>query len=214
MKALWIAASLLMTTPAHAVPLADQLVAFFAQREPDYAKTLQVEILRQPPTQLTCSHPRFQLPSNSRRWGQLTLTAKCDQQVAVLRVAVKVKGKFYRSQQTIKQGTLVTADNIKADFGRLDQLPTNSWLTPLPLPLIALQQIPAGKVLTKNQFRQPWVIKQGQTVPITLMGKGFHIAGRGTALDNAAVNQPLRIRLDNGQWLTATVNERKEIIVK
>jgi len=214
MKILGIAAYLLITTAAQASPLADPLVAFFAQREPDYAKTLQVEILQSPSTRLRCSHPRFKLPSNSRRWGTLTLTAHCDRQVAVLRVRVKVMGKFYRSQHAIEQGKVVTVGAIKVDYGRLDHLPKNSWLTPLPLPLIALQRIPAGKILTKNQFRRPWVIKQGETVPITLIGKGFYIAGRGTALDNAAVNQSLRIRLDNGQRLTATVNERKELIVK
>jgi len=214
MKAHWIIVGLLMATCAHATPLADQLVTFFAQREPDYAKALQVDILQSPSTPLTCTAPRFKLPSNSRRWGALTLTAHCDRQVAVLRVRVQVRGTFYRSQRPIKQGAWVTKEDITTEVGRLDTLPANSWLTPLPLPLIALQRIAAGRVLTKNQFRQPWVIKQGETVPITFTGKGFHIAGRGTALDNAAVNQSLRIRLDNGQRLTATVNERKEIIVK
>lgn len=214
MKAWWMVASWLMVMPSYAASLDEQLVAFFSQREPDYATTLQVEVLRVPKTKMACSSPHFQLPSHSRRWGPLTLTAQCGKQVTVIQVRVKVTGRFYRSQRTLAQGAVVRAEDIRSEIGRLDELPPNSWLVPLPLPLIALQKIPAGKVLTKQQFRQPWVIKQGETVPITFQGKGFHIAGRGTALDNAVINQSLRIRLENGQWLTATLNEQKEVIVK
>lgn len=214
MKFLWIGLGWMVAMQASADPLSAQVLAFFKQREPDYAQTLQVEMLWETPKTLSCSTPSFSLPSNSRRWGTLTLSARCRQQVAILRVSVKVSGKYYRNKQRLQQGSLLTVDNIETRFGRLDKLPVNSWLTPLPLPLLALQTLPAGTILTKNQFRKPWIIKQGQSVPITLVGNGFHIAGRGTALDNAAINQSIRIRLENGQRLTATVNANGELMVK
>ncbi|WP_241648974.1 flagellar basal body P-ring formation chaperone FlgA [Rosenbergiella collisarenosi] len=213
MRLLCITLGGLLATTACAQPLSTQLLHFFQQREPNYAATLSLDLLTATRS-LPCSQPQIQLPSNSRRWGPLTLTARCGKQVTVLRVVVKVIGTYYQSRQRIEQGASITAQQIMPKIGRLDTLPRASWLTPPPLPLIALQTIPAGKILTKNQFRQPWVIKQGETVPITFSGRGFHITGRAIALDNAGINQTIRIRLATGQRLTARLNDQHELIVQ
>jgi len=205
MKFLTLMLGGILTFSASAQPLSTQLLHFFQQREPDYADNLSVTLLSLTPNTFSCDQPQLQLANHSRRWGALTLTARCQQQVAVARVAVKVSGYYYQSRQQIKQGTLVQPQQIERCYGRLDRLPTNSWLTPPPLPLVALQSLPVGKVLLKSQFRPPWVIQRGETVTLTFGGKGFTINSRATALDNAAVHQSLRVRLKNGQLLTAWV---------
>ncbi len=214
MKHCWIALSGLLTVNAYADTLSTQVLTFFKQREPEYAQTLSVNVLKVSPPQPPCSQPLLRLPAQSRRWGILTLSAHCGQHVSVLRVEVKVCGQYYRSRTLVKQGELLTAHNVRPEFGRIDKLPAQAWLTPLPLPLVALRTISAGDILTEHQFRQPWVIKKGQYIPITLAGRGFQITTRGTALQNAGVNQSIRVRLDNGQPVTATVNANHEVIMK
>jgi flagella basal body P-ring formation protein FlgA len=61
------------------------------------------------------------------------------------------------------------------------------------------QELPGlvGVPLRADMFRQPWVVQQGQTVKIVVVGRGFEVTKEGRALHNAAVGQDTQVRVDS-----------------
>lgn len=197
-----------------AVPLCEQLTTFFQQREPDYAQQLQVKILTPEEYWPSCSTPHFALSPNSRRWGRITVDSRCGARHILLQAQVTVRGDYYVSASDIAQGELITLDQLQRKTGQLETLPSGAWLTQPKLPLVALQRVKQGSVLTHNQFRRPWLVVQGQQVNLSFSGVGFQALTRVTALDNGAEGQMIRVRTQNGKIRSARIVRSGEVAIE
>ncbi len=198
-----------------AASLPDQLIGYFAQRDPLYAGHMQVNI-RTPASQWPeCPQPVFSLPGSSQRWGRMTLSARCGPRRHFLQIELQVTGTYYVAAQSISRGSLVSAQMLSARTGRLDTLPSRALLDPgALLPAIALQTISPGKVIISGLLRQPWQVKSGDTVQVILQGIGFSASTSGIALNNAAAQGEVRVRTENGQIVIAIVDARGKLSVK
>lgn len=215
MKGLWMGILWAVTSAVQAAsPLVQQLTLFFQHRDPHYAEQMTVEMITAQNYWPPCDTPRFSLAANARRWGRMTVVSHCKTRQFLLQVNLKVVGDYYVSRTTIPQGSKVTAAMLAEQRGRIDSLPARAWLTPPPLPLIALQTIKPGRVLTKNQFRRPWLITRGQPVDIVFEGVGFRASYRATALDNAASGQNVRVRTANGQVIVAKASAQGKVTIE
>jgi flagella basal body P-ring formation protein FlgA len=68
-----------------------------------------------------------------------------------------------------------------------------------------VRSIAAGTPLTLNLLRQTSVIKTGERVRVQLSGSNFVVAGEGQALQAGAVGEQIRIKMANGQAVSAMV---------
>ena len=68
-----------------------------------------------------------------------------------------------------------------------------------------VRSIPAGAPITLNLLRQTSVIRAGERVRVQLSGSNFVVAGEGQALQAGAVGEQIRIKMANGQAVSATV---------
>jgi len=62
-----------------------------------------------------------------------------------------------------------------------------------------------GKPVLQNQLRQQWRLRAGQTVELVMSGPGFFIRSQGKALNNAAVDDTLRVKTTSGRNVTGKV---------
>ena len=200
---------LLSGISAHADTLPQQLTHFFRQREPQYARQTTVTI-RTPAAQWPeCPAPAFSLPGNSRRWGPLTITARCGRTRHFLQIVVSVTGTYYVARRGIARGSEITLASLTPCQGRLDTLPSRALLDPsTALPAIALQNLPAGKVVLTSLLRKPWRVRNGDTVRVMLEGAGFSATTTGKALNNAATGEQVRVRTSTGRLIVATIDDR------
>ncbi|GAA0499862.1 flagellar basal body P-ring formation chaperone FlgA [Tatumella terrea] len=200
---------ILLSIGAWADTLPQQVTQFFRQRDPLYASQTEVTV-RTPPGQWPdCPAPEFSLPGNSRRWGNLTLTAQCGRSRHFLQVVVAVTGTYYVARQRIPRGSEVTLAQLTPCQGRLDRLPARVLLDiSSALPAIALQNLSPGKVILTSLLRKPWRVRNGDNVRVIVQGPGFSAATAGKALNNAATGDQVRVRTPAGQLIVATVDDQ------
>ena len=62
--------------------------------------------------------------------------------------------------------------------------------------------ISAGQVLREDMLRPPYIVTQGQVVPLAVQGNGFSIRSEGVALNNAGEGQSVQIRVGSGRVIS------------
>ncbi|WP_243701384.1 flagellar basal body P-ring formation chaperone FlgA [Sodalis ligni] len=180
--------------------LTGQLTAFMQQQYTPPPAALEV-VIRTPSSQrLSCERPQFSLPSRSRNWGNLSIAVVCGSQKRYIQAEVRVTDRYLIAASPIAAGQTVTSGDIAWRTGRLDQL-SSLPLRNMPdaVGTVSERAIGSGQPLTAAMLRRPWLVKNGQQVQVSALGEGFTVQSSGKAMNNAAANDPVRIRMDSGQ---------------
>ena len=69
---------------------------------------------------------------------------------------------------------------------------------------VVKQGIGAGQVLRQGMLRDPYAIRQGQSVQVRVEGNGFKISTEGQAMGNAAEGQSVQVRTASGRLVAGT----------
>ena len=72
---------------------------------------------------------------------------------------------------------------------------------------VSLRNISPGQPLTLAMLRRAWIIKAGQSVQVNAQGEGFNISGSGKAMNNAAAEDSVRVRMASGQIVSGVVGD-------
>ncbi|HEJ7888548.1 flagellar basal body P-ring formation chaperone FlgA [Serratia liquefaciens] len=201
-------AALLCSLNARAEDLAAQIDRFISSQFS--GSPVQVKVLvRTPATQWPqCEFPQLSLPQNSRRWGNISVSARCGQERRFIQTQVQVIGQYLVSARGISAGSKLTAADIRFKSGRLDTLPPRTLSeTGKALGAVSLRNISPGQPLTFAMLRRAWVIKAGQAVQVTAQGSGFNISGTGKAMNNAAAEDNVRVRMASGQIVSGIASD-------
>nr|WP_213991209.1 flagellar basal body P-ring formation chaperone FlgA [Sodalis sp. dw_96] len=180
--------------------LTDQLTAFMQRQFSTPPVSLAVVVKTPAKQRPDCEAPQFSLPSRNRTWGNISIAMVCDTQKRYLQAEVEVTGRYLVAARPIAGSQTLSADDIAWQTGRLDLLSSlpltdKLWATGS----VAERAIGSGQPLTAAMLRRPWLIKMGQPVQVSAQGEGFAIQNTGKAMNNAAVNDPLQVRMDSGQ---------------
>ncbi|WP_145553480.1 flagellar basal body P-ring formation chaperone FlgA [Yersinia bercovieri] len=203
---------LLMSQPfAHQVVAADlsaQVNQLFQQQYPDKESRVNV-IIKTPQSQWPqCEMPEITLPTNARPWGNISLSVRCDGVRRFIQTQVQVSGRYVVATRQLAAGAKITAQDVEMKQGRLDTLPPGALLEPhFAQGAVSLRQINAGQPLTRNMLRRLWIIKSGQDVQVLAQGEGFNVNSYGKAMNNAAIQDNLRVRMASGQIVSGVVGE-------
>lgn len=201
-------AGLLCSPGARAEGLATQIESFIKGRFTDAAVQVKVRV-RTPPAQWPqCAAPQLSLPSNARSWGNISVSVRCGQERRFIQTQVQVIGRYLVSARGIGAGSRLTAADLQLKTGRLDTLPPRTLTTTgKALGAVSLRNISPGQPLTFAMLRRAWVIKAGQRVQVSARGEGFNISGAGTAMNNAAAEDGVRVRMASGQIVSGVAGE-------
>ncbi|AIN19105.1 flagella basal body P-ring formation protein FlgA [Yersinia rochesterensis] len=191
---------------AMAADLSAQVNQFFRQQYPDKSSQVNV-IIKTPQSQWPqCETPEITLPANARPWGNISLSVRCEGLRRFIQTQVQVSGHYAVAARQLTAGAKITPQDIEMKQGRLDTLPLSTLLEPsFAQGAVSLRQINAGQPLTRNMLRRLWIVKTGQDVQVLAQGEGFNVNGSGKAMNNAAVQDNVRVRMASGQIVSGTV---------
>lgn len=194
---------LLPVSVSAAVSLPKTLQNYFNQQ---YLKKDKVTITILTPTEQLPSCHKLQIkPAPSQQyWGKLTLPVSCDEKKYYLRLAVSVEGTYWVANKPIKRNSIINQHNVIVKRGILEKLPHGIIRDMRSLKdNFSLRDIAAGQPITQNMLRPVWVIQAGKNVIVYAQGRHFQVKYAGKAINNAAENEPVRIRMPAGQIITA-----------
>jgi len=83
----------------------------------------------------------------------------------------------------------------------------------LALGSVSERTLGSGQALTSNMLRRAWRIETGQTVRVIAQGDGFSVQSAGKAMNNAALNDQIRVRLDSGQIVNGQLMDSGDVRV-
>jgi flagella basal body P-ring formation protein FlgA len=203
-------AGLLIGLNAHAEGLAGQVERFIQSQFATSANVTEVKVqLRTPASRWPqCELPQLSLPQNARRWGNISISARCGQDRRFIQAQVQVVGRYLVAARGISAGNKLTADDIKLKTGRLDTLPARTLTdSAKAIGAVSLRNISPGQPLNPVMLRRAWAIKAGQAVQVMAQGDGFNISGAGKAMNNAAAEDSVRVRMASGQIVSGIAND-------
>ncbi|MGU3414520.1 flagellar basal body P-ring formation chaperone FlgA [Enterobacteriaceae bacterium C23F] len=154
-----------------------------------------------------CDNPKLEIAGNDTRLaGKRTVVARCGSRKQYLPVQVHATGTWWIASQNLPGGAILQRGDIEPRSGSLDNLPAGIvFNADEVIGQRLIRAITAGKPLLQNQLRQQWRLHAGQQVDIITSGNGFLVRGQGKALNNAAVNDTVKVKTASGQTLSGKV---------
>lgn len=207
-------ALLLACQPAFASILDAPLSQFFQQRLAGISDEVSVKV-KTPDAQLpSCPLPDFSMPGNGRLWGTVSVLARCGNDKRFIQAEVQATGNYVVAAQALPRGSVMNESQVQLKRGRLDQLPPRAMLDIRQAnDAVTLRDIAPGQPIMLSMVRQSWRVKAGQRVQVVAAGEGFSVNSEGKALNNAAVAQNARVRMDSGQVVSGMVDVDGNILI-
>lgn len=210
MKGTMLLAGLLFSLKVQAGDLASQIDRFIQAQFANNTNVTEVKVhVRTPENQWPqCELPQLSLPQNARRGGNVSVSVRCGQERRFIQTQVQVIGRYLVAAKGIGAGNKITAADIQLKAGRLDTLPPRTLSdSSKAIGAVSLRNISPGQPLGLTMLRRAWVIKAGQPVQVIAQGAGFNISGAGKAMNNAAAEDSVRVRMASGQIVSGIASD-------
>lgn len=150
-------------------------------------------------------------PAGTRMWGRTTVGVRCAGErpwTLYLQAKISVEATYYTASRAIAPGEPLSAADLVARDGDLTLLPQAVVTDPSQaIGAVALVRVPAGLPLRQDMLRSASSVTIGQTVRVVAQGPGFSISSEGSAMNNAAPGQQVRVKTANGQIISGIVKE-------
>jgi len=147
--------------------------------------------------------PKVSLQSRDRAWGKIFLSLQCDEGrpwVRPVSVYVAVKGRYLVANQALRKGQALSAADFQWAEGDLTKLGDSLLEDPEQIKNMELARpLQPGTPLRLNDLKPIAVIKSGDQVRVTLLGKGFAIDTTGQAMSDAAMGGSVKVRISDGK---------------
>lgn len=164
-----------------------------------------------------CAALESSLPAGSRAWGKTTVAVRCtipSPWTIYVQAKVSVMADYLITAAPLAQGHTVSAEDTMTQNGDLTLLPPGIFTnTAQVVGQTVGMSLSAGTVLRQEMLRSPAAIKQGQTVRLVSIGKGFTVSAEANALNNASAGQVAQARAANGSVVSGIAKGNGEIEV-
>lgn len=169
------------------------------------------------PAQLSavCDNPTLSLVGrDSRLTGKRTVLAQCGARRHFLPVRISAQATWWVASQSLPGGAILQRSDIEPMTGSLDNQPGGLIFNADEIIGQRLTRaVDAGKPLLESQVRQQWRLRAGQTVDVVTTGTGFRIRSQGKALNNAAVDDTLKVKTTGGRTVSGKVDANGQVII-
>lgn len=138
----------------------------------------------------------------ARLWGQSSVGVRCVRpqpwQVFVP-VTVRVSGEVVVANRPLAAGTVLEAADVSVRNEELTTAPASIVLDPSnAIGRTLATGIAAGAALRAESFKVVLAVVQGQTVRVIYESSTISVTTEGRALGNAAIGQPVEVRVGTG----------------
>ncbi|MCO6536441.1 MAG: flagellar basal body P-ring formation protein FlgA [Gilliamella sp.] len=163
--------------------------------------------------QLNCKTPTLSLLNKKKQLGNMTISAQCNNKKKFIQINVAVKGNYIVAKQAISAGTVINEDYIQIQSGWLDKLPSTVILDRVDaINHIALRNINLGEPIKTTMLQKNWQVKAGQIIKVIINGEGYEITTNGKTLNNAILNDKIKVKLNSDKIVEGTLTHQGVII--
>ena len=146
---------------------------------------------------------KVSLQSRDRAWGKIFLSLSCEEGrpwVRPLSLYVTVQGRYLVANQALRKGQALSVADLQWAEGDLTKMGDTLLEDPEQVKNMELSRsLQAGTPLRLNDLKPIAVIKSGDQVRVTLLGKGFAIDTSGQAMSDAALGGSVKVRISDGK---------------
>ena len=165
-----------------------------------------------------CSTLEPFLPAGSRLWGRTTVGVRCSGDrpwTLYLQARVSVMATYYLAARAVAPGEVLTAADLIPRDGDLTTMPQAIVTDPSQaVGAVTLSRIAAGLPLRTDMLRGAGAVVIGQTVHVVTGGAGFSISAEGSAMNNAAPGQQVRVKTAGGQIISGIVKDGSTVEIQ
>lgn len=165
-----------------------------------------------------CSTLEPFLPAGSRIWGRTTVGVRCSGDrpwTLYLQARVSVMATYYLAARAVAPGELLTAADLIPRDGDLTSMPQAIVTDPSQaVGAVTLSRIAAGLPLRTDMLRGAGAVVIGQSVHVVTSGAGFSISAEGSAMNNAAPGQQVRVKTAGGQIISGVVKDGSTVEIQ
>jgi flagellar basal body P-ring formation protein FlgA len=157
------------------------------------------------------------MPTGARLWGRMTVGVRCVGErpwTLYVQARVSINATYYQAARAIAPGEVLTNADLVARDGDITAMPQAIVTDPAQaVGAVALSRVPAGLPLRTDMLRAASSVAIGQNVHVVAGGSGFSISAEGTAMNNAAPGQQIRVKTAGGQIITGVVKDAQTVEV-
>lgn len=165
-----------------------------------------------------CQRVEPYVPAGSKLWGRTRIGLRCVEGPKAwnvfMPVTVKAWGPAWVLTHNVGLGeTLRLEDALQSE---VDWAAETSPVVVLPEDWVgqtAARVLVAGQALRQSMVRPGQLFKSGATVKVLVNGGGFVVTSSGKAMTGGGPGQEVRVRMDNGRFVTGTVNAQGDVVV-
>jgi flagella basal body P-ring formation protein FlgA len=118
---------------------------------------------------------------------------------------VAVRGRYLVSTQALKKGQALSVADLQWAEGDLTKMGDSLLEDPEQIKNMALtRSLQPGMPVRLNDLKPIAVIKSGDQIRVTLVGKGFAIDTSGQAMSDAAMGGSVKVRISDGKIVQGT----------
>lgn len=157
------------------------------------------------------------MPTGARLWGRMTVGVRCVGErpwTLYVQARVSINATYYLAARAIAPGEVLGNADLIARDGDITAMPQAIVTDPAQaVGAVALSRVPAGLPLRTDMLRAASSVSIGQNVRVVAGGSGFSISAEGTAMNNAAPGQQVRVKTAGGQIITGIVKDSQTVEV-
>jgi flagellar basal body P-ring formation protein FlgA len=157
------------------------------------------------------------MPPGARKWGHTTVGMRCSGEhpwTLYLQAHVSVQATYYLAARAMAPGEVLTSADLVSREGDLTTMPQAIVTDPSQaVGAVTLSRLAAGFPLRSDLLRGAGSISIGQTVQVVTGGNGFSISSAGSAMNNAAPGQQIRVKTPGGQIISGVVKDGSTVEV-
>ncbi|BAC24183.1 flgA [Wigglesworthia glossinidia endosymbiont of Glossina brevipalpis] len=160
-----------------------------------------------------CSNPKFILTNYTKFYGILNIKAECNGKEHLLKIFVKSYTEYYVASKLIRSGTIISEKDIKIVYGNTKNIPQNIILSNQKISgKISTISIGIGQPITTSMLKSPWIIRQGDKVPVIFVGNGFTIKCFGISIRNYTIEDIVKVKLPSGKIFQGVLNKNEALV--
>lgn len=158
------------------------------------------------------------MPTGMRLWGRTTVGVRCAGErpwTLYLQAKIAIHATYYLAARALAPSDVLSAADLVARDGDLTSLPMAVVTDPSQaIGAAALTRVAAGLPLRQDMLRSASSVTIGQTVRVVAQGQGFAISAEGSAMNNAAPGQQVRVKTAGGQIISGIVKDGSTVEIQ
>ncbi|MGI4860346.1 MAG: flagellar basal body P-ring formation chaperone FlgA [Janthinobacterium lividum] len=185
----------------------DAALSFLVQQTEGLPGKVTISLVSAAPRGLTsCGALEPFVPPGVRLWGRAMVGVRCNGErpwTIYLQARIGVIGDYFVAARTLNVGDTIGPQDLEPRHGDLTMLPATLITNPSQVVgTVASNAVTAGFPLRSDMVHAALTIRYGQQVRVVARGPGFSVSSEGSALANAAVGQPVRVRTATGSIIS------------